>query len=229
MTRASPRGRQSCDSLSKSLPEWSVLAVVTKSGKVVSSSSWLTSGREKPASRGGRDSTSTLMAVQATMRVVIPDHAATAPPESGEQADYDGGRRKRGSEVHLAVDTSGHVVALHVTPADVDERAEAGRLSAQVRAETPDSVEMASVDQGYSRPMPASAASARGITLEVIKAPEARCGFVLPPRRWVVERSFAWATSCRRLIKDHERNAGTLPGLHLVAFVRLILRQAENP
>ncbi len=126
------------------------------------------------------------------------------------------------------MDTPGHVVALHVTPADVDDRAEVGRLSATVQAGTQDSVELAFVDQGYSGPKPAAAASAHGIALEVVKAPEAKRGFVLLPRRWVVERSFAWATRCRRLVKDYERYASTLSGLHMVAFVCLMLRQAEK-
>lgn len=73
------------------------------------------------------------------------------------------------------------------------------------------------VDQGYSGPKPSAAASAHGIDLEVVKAPEAKRGFVLLPRRWVVERSFAWATRCRRLVKDYECYATTLAGLHMVA------------
>ena len=66
----------------------------------------------------------------------------------------------------------------------------------------------------------------QGITLEVVKLPEAKRGFVLLPRRWVVERSFAWATRCRRLVKDYERYASTLAGLHVVAFVCFMLKHA---
>jgi transposase len=93
--------------------------------------------------------------------------------------------------VHLAVDTPGHVVALHVTPANVDDRTEVGRLFAEVQAETGNSVELAFVDQGYLMPKPAAATSVNGIDLEVVKAPEAKRGFGLLSRRWVVERSFA--------------------------------------
>ncbi|KAB7783837.1 IS5 family transposase [Methylorubrum populi] len=160
--------------------------------------------------------------------VILDSRTLRSSPESGERAGSDGAKRKRGSKVHLAVDTPGHVVALHVTPADVDDRAEVGRLSATVQAGTQDSVELAFVDQGYSGPKPAAAASAHGIALEVVKAPEAKRGFVLLPRRWVVERSFAWATRCRRLVKDYERYASTLSGLHMVAFVCLMLRQGEK-
>ena len=160
--------------------------------------------------------------------VVMDSRTLRSSPESGERAGYDGAKRKRGSKVHLAVDTPGHGVALHVTPANVDDRAEVGRLSAEVQAETGDSVAVSSVDQGFSGPKPAGAAQVHGIALEVVKAPEAKRGFVLIPRRWVVERSFAWTTRCRRLVKDYERYASTLAGFHLVAFVCLMLKQAER-
>ena len=128
--------------------------------------------------------------------------------------------------MHLAVDTLGHLLALHVTPANADERAEVGRLAQAVQASTGQSVELAYVDQGYTGTRAADAAKAHGIELEVVKLSEAKRGFVLLPRRWVVERSFAWATRFRRLVKDYERYASTLADLHLVAFVCLMLKQA---
>ncbi len=147
-------------------------------------------------------------------------------PESGTRAAYDGAKRKKGSKLHLAVDTLGHMLALHVTPANVDDRAEVGRLAQAVQEATGQTVELAYVDQGYTGPKPAAAAQAEGMALEVIKLSEAKRGFVLLPRRWVVERSFAWATRCRRLVKDYERYATTLASLHIVAFACLMLRQA---
>lgn len=128
----------------------------------------------------------------------------------------------------VAVDTPGQVVALHGTPADVGDGDEAGRLSAAVQAETEGYVEKGFVDQGYTGAKPAAAARAHGIDLEVVKAPEAKRGFVLVPRRWVAGRSFTWAARCRRLVKDDDRYGSTLAGLHMVAFVCLMLRQAER-
>jgi transposase len=160
--------------------------------------------------------------------VVLDSRTLRSSPESGERAGYDGAKRKRGSKVHLAVDTLGHVVALHVTPADADDRGEVGRLTRAVEAETSGSVEVGFVDQGYTGPKAAAAAQAHGIDLEVVRLPEAKRGFVLLPRRWVVERSFAWATRCRRLVKDYERYASTLAGFHLVAFVCLMLSQTAK-
>jgi transposase len=61
--------------------------------------------------------------------------------------------------------------------------------------------------------------------LEVVKLPEAKKGFVLLPKRWVVERSNAWAARCRRLARDYEQLAETLQGLHFVAFAILMLKR----
>jgi transposase len=156
---------------------------------------------------------------------ILDSRTLRSTPESGHRAGYDGAKRKKGSKLHLAVDTLGHLLALHVTPATADDRAEVGRLAAAVQDATGESVELAFVDQGYTGERPAAAAKAHGITLEVVRLPQAKRGFVLLPRRWVVERSFAWATRCRRLVKDYERLHTTLEGLHIVAFACLMLKQ----
>jgi transposase len=157
---------------------------------------------------------------------ILSSRTLRATPESGERAGYDGAKRKQGSKLHMAVDTLGHLLALHVTPASADDHAKVGRLAKAVQAATDDSVEVAFVDQGYTGGKPAAAARKHGIELEVVKLPEAKRGFVLLHRRWVVERSFAWATRFRRLVKDYERYATTLADLHIAAFVRLMLRKA---
>jgi transposase len=157
---------------------------------------------------------------------IIDSRTLRSTPESGTRAGYDGAKRKRGSKLHMAVDTLGHLLALHVTPADHDDRAEVGRLAEAIQVATAQSVELAYVDQGYTGERPAAAAQDHDIALEVVKLPEAKRGFVLLPRRWVVERSFAWATRCRRLVKDYERYAATLAGLHVVAFACIMMKQA---
>jgi transposase len=157
---------------------------------------------------------------------VLDSRTLRSSPESGGRGGYDGAKRKKGSKLHRAVDTLGHLLALHATPADADDRAEVGRLAEAVQAATGGSVDLAYVDPGYSGEKPAEAAREQGIELEVVKLPEAKRGFVLLPRRWVVERSFAWATRFRRLVKDYERYASTLADLHLVAFLCLMLKKA---
>ncbi len=147
-------------------------------------------------------------------------------PESGSRAGYDGHKRKKGSKVHMAVDTLGNLLALHVTPANEQERAQVEELAKQVQEVTNEQVEVAFVDQGYTGEEPAQAAEKQGIRLEVVKLPEAKRGFVLLPRRWVAERSFAWMARFRRLARDYERLATTLRGLHFVAFACLLLHRA---
>ena len=137
-------------------------------------------------------------------------------------------KRTQGSKLHAAVDTLGQVLALHVTPANADDRAAVATLADAVQEATGDSVDLAYVDQGYTGERAAKAAADHGITLEVVKLPEAKRGFVLLPRRWVVERAFAWMARFRRLARDYERLPATLAGLHLVAFSVLLLRRAAD-
>jgi transposase len=155
--------------------------------------------------------------------VILDGRTLQSTPESGHRAGYDGYKRKKGSKVHIAVDTLGHLLALKVTPANEQERAQVASLAADVQSATSEHVEMAFVDQGYTGEQPAEAAAAQGIQLMVVKLEETKRGFVLLPRRWVVERSFAWAARFRRLAKDYERLPQTVAGLHWLAFLTLML------
>jgi transposase len=99
-----------------------------------------------------------------------------------------------------------------------------GELAKSVQAVVDEKVELAFVDQGYTGEDPAAAAAQEGIHLQVVKHYEAKHGFVLLPRRWVVERSFAWAARFRRLARDYERLASTMAGYHWLAFAMLMLK-----
>jgi len=154
---------------------------------------------------------------------VMDSRTLQSTPESGERAGYDGAKRRKGSKVHLAVDTLGHLLTLHVTAADEQDRAQVEQLAQAVQQVTGDTVEVAFVDQGYTGDNAASQAARHGIDLLVVKHTEAKRGFVLLPRRWVVERSFGWAARFRRLARDYERLTQTLAGLHYVAFACLML------
>jgi len=155
---------------------------------------------------------------------ILDSRTIQSTPESGGRAGYDGAKKRKGSKVHIAVDTLGHLLALKVTPANEQDRAQVEALAQAVQHVTGDSVELAYVDQGYTGETPAAAASENGIKLEVVKHTEAKRGFVLLPRRWVVERSFAWAARFRRLARDYERLASTLAGYHWLAFSMLMLQ-----
>jgi transposase len=157
--------------------------------------------------------------------VILDGRTLQSTPESGARAGYDGHKRRKGSKVHLAVDTLGHLLAVHVTPANEQERAQVGQLTQAVQEVTGASVEVAFVDQGYTGEEAQEVAAEHGIELVVVKLPEAKRGFVLLPRRWVIERSFAWTTRFRRLVRDYERLPETLAGLHFVAFACLMLNR----
>jgi transposase len=155
--------------------------------------------------------------------VVLDSRTLQSSPESGERAGYDGHKRRRGSKVHLAVDTLGQLLAVLVTPANAQDRAQVDALAKQIQEATGEAVEVAFVDQGYTGEQPVQDAAAHGIRLEVVKLPAAKRGFVLLPRRWVVERSFAWMARFRRLARDYERLPETLAGLHWLAFAILMV------
>ena len=146
--------------------------------------------------------------------------------ESGGRAGFDGNKRRKGSKVHLAVDTLGHLLSLVVTPANEQERAQVAPLCQAVQEVTGQSVTIAYVDQGYTGQDAKDAAQQEGIALEVVKHPEATTGFVLLPKRWVVERSIGWTARFRRLARDYERLPETLGGLHFVVFATLMLAKA---
>jgi transposase len=155
---------------------------------------------------------------------ILDSRTLQSTPESGQRAGYDGAKRKKGSKVHMAVDTLGHLLALHVTPADEQDRSRVKQLAKDVQKVTGKSVELAFVDQGYTGEKPAEDAAGHGIKLEVVKLPQAKRGFVLLPRRWVVERSFAWMARFRRLSKDYERLSATWKTMHFIAFACILLK-----
>jgi transposase len=156
---------------------------------------------------------------------ILDARTVQSTPESGGRAGYDGAKKKNGSKIHAAVDTLGHLLALKVTAADAQERAQVAELAAQVQAVTGRAVEVAFVDQGYTGEAAAEQAAASGIKLEVVRHTEAKRGFVLLPRRWVVERTFGWLGRFRRLARDYERLADILKGWHWLAFLTLLVRQ----
>jgi transposase len=154
--------------------------------------------------------------------VILDSRTLQSSPESGARAGYDGAKKRKGSKVHMAVDTLGHLLAIHVTPANEQDRSQVAELTKQVQDITGDTVEVAFVDQGYSGQQAQDDAAQQGIRLEVVKLPDAKLGFVLLPRRWVVERSFGWLARFRRLARDYERLPETLTGLHYLAFAILL-------
>src|SRR3954451_8878708 len=115
---------------------------------------------------------------------ILDSRTLRSTPESGPRAGYDGAKRMRGSKLHMAVDTLGHLLALRVSPANEDDRKEVEKLSEEIQQATGETVELAYVDQGYTGQKASDSAAEHGIRLEVVKHEEAKRGFVLLPRRW---------------------------------------------
>jgi transposase len=126
----------------------------------------------------------------------------------------------------MAVYTLGHLLSLTVTPANEQERAQVDALCLQVQQTTDVMVKLACADQGYTGEQARSDAAESDIDLQVLKLPEAKKGFVMLPRRWVVERSFEWLAQFRRLSRNFERMPEVLAGLHFLVFALLKLVKA---
>jgi transposase len=141
---------------------------------------------------------------------ILDSWTVQSTPESGARAGYDGHKRRKGSKVHAAVDTLGHLLALVVTPANEQDRGTGVRRSGLHRRRA---------CRGCADPRHRTG---RG---EAARGRRPERGFVLLPKPWVVEHDFAWASRFRRLARDYKRLAATLAGLHFLAFACLMLHQ----
>ncbi len=137
---------------------------------------------------------------------------------------YDSGKKVSGIKRHIAVDTQGLPHAIHVTTANVTDRAGALAMFEQRRADL-SRVQRVLVDGGYTgKPFAAAVHNLLGAAVEVVKRNELHV-FVVLPQRWVVERSFAWLEKCRRLWKNCERKLNTSLQMVVLAFATLILKR----
>ncbi len=158
-------------------------------------------------------------------RFIIVDAQSVKNTDSAEQKGYDAGKKVSGIKRHIAVDTQGLPHAIAVTTADVTDRN--GALQAIERSKANlTRVESVLVDGGYTgQPFAESVMECLEATVQVVKRNELHT-FAVLPKRWVVERSFAWLEKCRRLWKNCERKLNTsLQMIHL-AFLGLLLRRS---
>ena len=137
---------------------------------------------------------------------------------------YDAGKKVSGIKRHIAVDTQGLPHAIHVTTADVTDRAGALAMFDRRRDDL-SLVRNVLVDGGYTeKPFATAVQGLLGASVEVVKRSELHT-FVVLPKRWVVERSFAWLEKCRRLWKNCERKLNTSLQMVVLAFTVLILKR----
>jgi len=155
--------------------------------------------------------------------VILEGRTLQSSCESGPRAGYNSYKLRRGSKVHVVVDTLGQLVGLTVMQASEYERVGQKDLCKAVQQVTSETMKIAWTDQGYTGDKTRKAPKAAGIDHQIVKLSEAKKEFFLLPRRWVVERSFGRLSRFRRLSRDFERMPHVLSGLHFVVFCILIL------
>ena len=144
--------------------------------------------------------------------------------DSAGNKGYDAGKKVSGIKRHIAVDTQGLPHAIHVTTANVTDRAGALAMFGHHQADL-GRVQKVLVDGGYTgKPFAKAVRQLLGATVEVVRRDELHT-FVVLPKRWVVERSFAWLEKCRRLWKNCERKLNTSLQMVVLAFAVLLLKR----
>ena len=131
--------------------------------------------------------------------------------EAGGPRDYDAGKKIKGRKRHIVTDTLGNMVGLLVHPADVQDRNGASKVIATIRKLYP-WLRHIFADGGYAGDkLRGDLAGMSRWVVEIIKRSDTAKGFEVLPRRWVVERTFAWLNRCRRLAKDFEATISSAP------------------
>ena len=151
------------------------------------------------------------------------DSQSVKTTESGGPCGYDAGKKIKGRKRHIVTDTNGFLVGLVVHEANIQDRDGAVRVLQSIRRFYP-FLRHVFADGGYAGPKLRAAMSTEW-TIETVKRSDTAKGFEVIPRRWVVERTFAWLGRCRRLAKDYEASIESSTAWTLIAHIRLILRR----
>lgn len=156
------------------------------------------------------------------------DSQSVKTTESGGPAGYDAGKKVKGRKRHILTDTCGFLVFILVHAADIQDRDGAVDVLKAVRQRFP-WLRHVFADGGYAGDKLKEALVAMGTwTIEIVKRSDTAKGFVLLPRRWVVERTFAWLGRCRRLAKDWETSIASSTAWALIASIRMLTRRTAK-
>jgi putative transposase len=153
------------------------------------------------------------------------DSQSVKTAESGGPRGFDAGKKIKGRKRHIVTDTEGHLVGLQVHAADIQDRDGAVSVLSSIRALYP-WLRHIFADGGYAGDKLRNALRKLGRwTIEIIKRSDQATGFAVLPRRWVVERTFAWLGRCRRLAKDFEATIASAVAWVFVAHIRTLTRR----
>lgn len=142
---------------------------------------------------------------------------------------YDAGKRVKGRKIHALVDTEGLPLRVVVHSAGVQDRDGAALVLSRIRARFP-WLELVWADAGYNaRQVKAAVAAIPVLSMQIVRRSDNTKGFVVQPRRWVVERTFSWFGRNRRLAKDYENLADTLAAFVAIAAIRIALKRFARP
>jgi putative transposase len=143
-----------------------------------------------------------------------------------EAVGYDAGKKVKGRKRHLLVDTQGWLLSVHVSGAEETDRKGAKQVLGEADSLQLSKLEIIYADGGYSGKLEQELAKEYDVEICIIKKQQKQ-GFKVLPKRWVVERTFAWLDKCRRLSKDYERLTSTSEAFIRLAMCRLMLNYTQ--